>query len=124
MLTAKGDQVKALFHLKRALETIPEVGDKKSLVLLRDLIYLLDWKLPIEKLSIPVDTHVALVMYRTGLSASENVQDVKMAAERLFRIPVYADIVLWRIGKWWCFADRPCCRGCVLNDLCPKIGVE
>jgi endonuclease-3 len=74
----------------------------------------------------PVDTHVHRVAIRLGLVASratavrtqEQLQAVLAAGEMY---EVHMNLI--RHGRHVCVALRPICSQCVLNDLCPKVGV-
>ena len=74
----------------------------------------------------PVDTHVHRVAIRLGLVApaaspaqtQERLQ-AALAAKEMYE----AHMNLIRHGRHVCVALRPICSQCVLNDLCPKVGV-
>jgi len=74
----------------------------------------------------PVDTHVHRVAIRLGLvppaaspaQTQEGLQ-AALAAEEMYE----AHMNLIRHGRHVCVALRPICSQCVLNDLCPKVGV-
>jgi endonuclease-3 len=74
----------------------------------------------------PVDTHVHRVAVRLGLvpptaspaQTQERLQ-AALAAEEMYE----AHMNLIRHGRHVCVALRPICSQCVLNDLCPKVGV-
>ncbi len=74
----------------------------------------------------PVDTHVHRVAIRLGLvptdatavRTQESLQ-AALAPERMYEVHMN----LIRHGRHVCVALRPICSQCVLNDLCPKIGV-
>jgi endonuclease-3 len=76
----------------------------------------------------PVDTHVHRVARRLGLipsRASANQahellnRDASVPAELRFSF----HIQLIRHGRAACRASRPACAACVLEDLCPKVGI-
>lgn len=74
----------------------------------------------------PVDTHVHRVAMRLGLvppmaspaQTQERLQ-AALAADEMYD----AHMNLIRHGRHVCVALRPICSQCVLNDLCPKVGV-
>ena len=72
-----------------------------------------------------VDTHVARVSRRLGLTEHEDgeqiEQDLMEALPRDQWIQFGAALVLH--GRYTCTARDPDCAACTLNDLCPKIGV-
>ncbi len=74
----------------------------------------------------PVDTHVHRVAIRLGLVPSnatavrtQETLQAALAAEQMYEVHMN----LIRHGRHVCVALRPICSQCVLNDLCPKIGV-
>jgi endonuclease-3 len=74
----------------------------------------------------PVDTHVHRVAIRLGLvppnAAAARTQELLQAA--LDPADMYAvHMNLIRHGRHVCVALRPICSQCVLNDVCPKVGV-
>ncbi len=75
--------------------------------------------------AIGVDTHVARVSYRLGLTA--NTDPDKIEADL---VPLVADkdkvqycVLIQRHGREICVARGPKCEPCPLNSLCPKRGV-
>lgn len=77
----------------------------------------------------PVDTHVLRVSRRLGLipggATADRAHDLlnddsAVPAELRFSF----HIQLIRHGRAVCSAGSPACERCVLEDLCPKIGVE
>lgn len=74
----------------------------------------------------PVDTHVHRVAIRLGLvpakATAVKTQETLQAA--LAPGEMYeTHMNLIRHGRHVCVALRPICSQCVLNDLCPKVGV-
>jgi endonuclease-3 len=74
----------------------------------------------------PVDTHVHRVTIRLGLVApnatavrTQETLQAAIAPEQMY--DVHMNLI--RHGRHVCVALRPICSQCVLNDLCPKIGV-
>ena len=75
--------------------------------------------------AIGVDTHVGRVSYRLALTAQKDPDKIE---SDLVRIVPPADQVkfcslIQRHGREVCVARKPRCEICVLNDLCPKVGV-
>jgi endonuclease-3 len=72
-----------------------------------------------------VDTHVLRVSQRLGLT--ENIVPEKIEKDLQELVPVRDWIMFphWLIfhGRKICQARKPKCEICVLNDICPKIGV-
>ncbi|MFL5357553.1 endonuclease III [Archangium sp.] len=73
-----------------------------------------------------VDTHVARVSQRLGLSKKEKPEEIEKDLMKL--IPqdewtFFGPAVVLH-GRYTCTARKPKCDACPLGDLCPKIGVE
>jgi endonuclease-3 len=72
-----------------------------------------------------VDTHVSRVSHRLGLT--ENIVPEKIEKDLAELVPREDWIMFphWLIfhGRRICKARKPKCGECVLNDICPKIGV-
>ena len=73
-----------------------------------------------------VDTHVGRLSRRLGLS--ENKDPVKIEQDLMSQLPQKTWIVfshqLILHGRATCMARKPNCDQCVLDDVCPRIGVE
>jgi endonuclease III len=74
----------------------------------------------------PVDTHVHRVAIRLGLvprkATPVQTQEQLQAAQVSDQMyEVHMNLI--RHGRHVCVALRPICSQCVLNDICPKIGV-
>ncbi|MHC1789240.1 endonuclease III [Solidesulfovibrio sp.] len=74
---------------------------------------------------IAVDTHVRRLARRMGLTTSENPVIIEKDLMPLFARRAYGEInhLLVLFGREVCKARKPRCRDCVLDDICPKIGV-
>ena len=76
---------------------------------------------------VPVDTHVARVGTRLALfrprAAFEELHDTMLAITPPGD-ELELHLNLLRHGRRTCYARRPNCRGCALNRMCPKIGVQ
>ena len=73
-----------------------------------------------------VDTHVKRLSYRLGLTKEKNPVKVE---KDLIELGPQKDWVMfphWLIwhGREICKARKPNCEECVLEDICPKIGIE
>lgn len=72
-----------------------------------------------------VDTHVSRITQRLGLTA--NVTPEKIESDLQLLVPKKHWVMFphWMIfhGRQICIARKPRCGDCVLNDICPKIGV-
>lgn len=77
----------------------------------------------------PVDTHVHRVARRLGLiPARATAEQAHELLNRDSSVPaelrLSLHIQLIRHGRAICRAGRPACGRCVLEDLCPKVGVQ
>ena len=73
-----------------------------------------------------VDTHVARLSHRLGLTKQktpENIEQELMALVPQAQWTLFSHWLIWH-GRRRCDARRPDCRGCEINKLCPKVGVE
>ncbi len=100
------------------LQTLPGVGRKTANVIQGVLIGRGD--------GIAVDTHVARLSYRLGLTRSE---DPKKIEQDLMKWIGQSDRVLIshmliQHGRIVCFARKPLCDQCFMADVCPKRGVN
>ena len=102
---------------RSALEALPGVGRKTANVVLNSL-----FGHPAQ----PVDTHVFRVANRTGMAPGKTVIQVERALED--QVPVefqqYSHHWLILHGRYTCKARKPDCANCLVEDLCPKIGVD
>ncbi|RYZ42921.1 MAG: endonuclease III [Myxococcaceae bacterium] len=72
-----------------------------------------------------VDTHVARVSQRLGLSKQEKPEAIETDLMKL--VPkedwtFFGPAVVLH-GRYTCIARKPKCAECLLNDVCPKLGV-
>jgi endonuclease-3 len=99
------------------LVTLPGVGRKTANVVLGNAF---------DTPGITVDTHVSRLSRRLGFT--KHTDPVKVELELMELIPqkqwTTASHELILHGRSICFARNPQCDKCVLNPLCPKIGVE
>jgi len=73
-----------------------------------------------------VDTHVTRLSQRLGLTEYEDA--VKIERDLMEQLPQgewihFSHRLIWH-GRRICKARRPLCGSCVLERICPKIGVE
>jgi endonuclease-3 len=73
-----------------------------------------------------VDTHVTRLSQRLGLTEHEDA--VKIERDLIDQLPQeewidFSHRMIWH-GRRICKARRPLCGSCVLEKICPKIGVE
>lgn len=73
-----------------------------------------------------VDTHVTRLSQRLGLTEHEDA--VKIERDLIGQLPSaewidFSHRLIWH-GRRVCKARRPLCGSCVLEKICPKVGVE
>ena len=73
-----------------------------------------------------VDTHVSRLSQRLGLTENIQPEKIEQDLQELVSPEDWIMFPHWLIfhGRKICQARRPKCAECVLNDLCPKIGVQ
>ncbi|HET9598215.1 MAG TPA: endonuclease III [Anaeromyxobacteraceae bacterium] len=101
---------------REALEALPGVGRKTAGVV---LIHLGAGE------AFPVDTHVGRVARRLGFTRERDPDRVEERLTALLPRESWAQghqLFVWH-GRRTCFARSPACERCVLDDLCPKVGV-
>jgi endonuclease III len=99
------------------LVALPGVGPKTAACV---LLFSLD------RPYFPVDTHVHRVAIRLGLVAPRSTAGQTQAQLQAALAPaemyeVHMNLI--RHGRHVCVALRPICSQCVLNDICPRVGV-
>jgi endonuclease-3 len=100
------------------LTALPGVGRKTANVVLGNA-----FQVPA---GVVVDTHVARVSGRLGLTA--NSDPVKIEEDLMPLLPrsewtVFAHRLIYH-GRQTCIARKPLCEECVLNDLCPSAEIQ
>jgi endonuclease-3 len=98
------------------LLSLPGVARKTANVVRGEIYGLAD--------GVTVDTHVKRLSGRLGLTAETD--PVKIERDLMAIIPrenwiEIAHLLIWH-GRRVCFARKPNCPGCVLNDICPSAG--
>jgi endonuclease-3 len=72
-----------------------------------------------------VDTHVARVSQRMGLSGQRDPDRIEQ--DLMDRVPedewTYFGPAMVLFGRYTCTAKKPACGACPMRDLCPRIGV-
>ena len=101
---------------RRQLESLRGVGRKTASVVLSNA-----FGVP----AIAVDTHVGRVSRRLGLTELTDPDKIAARLEDLFPPEQWTELHHRLIfhGRYVCKARRPECERCMLNDICPKIGV-
>jgi endonuclease-3 len=72
-----------------------------------------------------VDTHVARLSQRLGLTTNPNAEKIELDLQQLVpkRDWILFPHLMISHGRQICIARKPKCPECPLNDICPKIGV-
>jgi endonuclease-3 len=100
------------------LTALPGVGRKTASILLGECFGVAD--------TLPVDTHVARVSYRLGLTASKDparIEEDLAAVVPAMRRWEFATRLGWH-GRRICVARKPRCPECGLLPVCPRYGVK
>jgi len=100
------------------LAALPGVGRKTANVVLGNAFGLNE--------GVVVDTHVARLSRRLGLTKYDDPVRIEKDLIRLFPRPQWALLSHWLIfhGRRRCSARRPDCADCELQDLCPSAGKQ
>jgi uracil-DNA glycosylase len=100
-----------------ALTELEGVGRKSANVVLTNA-----FQLPT---GIIVDTHVQRVSQRMGLTDQKKPE--KIEVDLMGVVPqkewIFFGPAMVLLGRYTCTWHSPDCEGCVMNDICPKIGV-
>jgi endonuclease III len=101
-------------HTMEELTSLPGVGRKTANVVLGNAFHIND--------GIVVDTHVLRLSKRLGLTA--NTDPIKVEQDLMAVVPrktwaLFSHLLIFH-GRRVCFARKPACGDCVLNDICPS----
>lgn len=109
----------AIEKLKERIEDIHWMGEKKTLVFLREYNIKADAKMPIQHLPLPgYERHVKKVMKRTGFVNREDAEEaIKEAGEKYFTVSLMGDFGLWYLGRRYCKKNNPDCENCPLSTF-------
>ncbi len=73
-----------------------------------------------------VDTHVARVVRRLGVTENEKPEKIELDLMKL--VPqdewVHFGCALVLHGRYTCTSSKPNCSNCIFNDVCPRIDVD
>lgn len=99
------------------LTQLPGVGRKTANVILGNA-----FGIP----GITVDTHMGRLARRLGLTALKDPVKVEFALNEIVPKKDWTEFshLVIHHGRGDCDARKPLCEQCVLNDLCPKIGIK
>jgi len=100
------------------LVELPGVGRKTANVVLGTAMGI--------AVGVVVDTHVARISRRLGLSAEKNPEKIEKDLMTQFAQEEWIALShrLIQHGRRCCLARKPKCEQCPLESLCPKIGAE
>ena len=98
------------------LTALPGVGRKTANVVLGNAFGRTE--------GVVVDTHVARLSRRLGLTKSGDPARIERDLAKLFPRRHWTDLSHWLIfhGRRRCQARKPDCAGCELRDICPSAG--
>ncbi|MFP4316232.1 MAG: endonuclease III [Desulfovibrionales bacterium] len=100
------------------LVTLPGVGRKTANIVLSNAFEIHE--------GIAVDTHVRRTSYRLGLTTSRDPVRIETDLMPLFPRKSWGEInhLLVFHGRDTCRAAQPLCPACILDDICPKKGLQ
>lgn len=100
-----------------ALTALPGVARKTANIVLSNALGINE--------GIAVDTHVRRLSFRLGLTTSDVPTVIERDLMPLFPREAWGEInhLLVMHGRATCRARKPQCTGCILDDICPKVGV-
>jgi endonuclease-3 len=73
-----------------------------------------------------VDTHVARLSFRLGLTGETDPVKIELALIKLVpqqQWTLFSHLLIWH-GRRRCFARNPDCEHCEVKALCPRVGVK
>ncbi len=96
---------------RKVLESLPGIGRKSANVVLNNIC---------NAPYIAVDTHVARVSKRLGLTNNTNVIKIEQDLYKVIPSKYHntASDLLVMHGRYTCTARKPNCSKCILNDIC------
>ncbi len=102
---------------REALESFPGVGRKTASVVLGEL-----FKEP----TFAIDTHVFRVTQRLGLHKEKTPIAAESVLVKMIPAHYLPRAHHWLVlhGRYICKAQKPLCRQCLLNDICPSLKKE
>lgn len=101
---------------RHLLETLAGVGQKTSAVIVANAFNIQ---------ALAVDTHVARVAFRLGLTKNHDPAKIEAELSEIFpkNMLNIAHITLIFHGRRICVAKKPLCSVCPVQDTCPREGV-
>ncbi len=95
------------------LTTLPGVGRKTANVVLGVVFGVPGWT---------VDTHVQRLSARLGFTKNTEPEKIEVDLQKLFPEQDWSQLsitLIWH-GRRMCYARKPNCPRCPVNDLCPS----
>lgn len=77
-------------------------------------------------LGVVVDTHVARLSFRLGLTSEKDPAKIEPILMKLVpqeRWTLFSHLLIWH-GRRRCYARNPDCPNCEVKALCPRVGVN
>ena len=109
--------------LQARFDEFDGIAQKKSSMATR--ILGMDLNVPIRnwnEIDVSVDDMIMRVFPRTGLSPTNNPQDIMQSARQLSpSFPGAFDFPCWDIGRKWCHPQNRECTKCYIQSKCPKL---
>lgn len=98
-----------------ALMHLPGVGRKTANVVLGNGFGIAS--------GVVVDTHVSRLSQRLGLTQEKTPEKIEKDLTHIFPQDTWVELshLLIHLGRDYCKAQKPNCRDCPMNDICPKI---
>jgi endonuclease-3 len=99
------------------LTTLPGVGVKTANVVLGEAYGIPGWT---------VDTHVQRLSHRLGLTSQTDPLKIEHDLQKIFHKADWTKLsitLIWH-GRRMCFARKPNCQLCPINDLCPSSAAD
>lgn len=102
---------------REELTELPGVGQKTANTILSNAFNIVT--------GIPVDTHVIRLSQRLGFSKSSDPNKIEQGLKLLFPKAEWKKLpyLLKAHGRAICRAPVPVCSKCIVNNLCPRVGV-
>ncbi len=102
----------------KELTSLPGVGRKTANVIL--------WNVFEKNEGFVVDTHIARIAYRTGMTKEKNPEKIEQDLMRQLPRKEWGRLShrLVQFGRDFCTARKPKCEKCFFQKVCPKSGIK
>lgn len=99
----------------RELVSMPGVGRKTANVILQEHYGIVE--------GIVVDTHVTRISHVLGLTKGKNAEKIEASLKTVIPHKYWREwsLLLIFLGRKYCKARQPLCKGCPLLDICPSL---